>query len=191
MSFREISAEEVFKRLDSKRATYFPYEVLLAVFNIHEYESVRKVEDRLMAYHITRWQSTDEWVGLTAITFDGRPFALAYRSGRKSDYDIQFVSQELTDELYAAAVPACPAVPLLDMNSQFPGFFKVEMGGDIIDDQAYYKGKPVTITQKFTAMGDYRNWRKLIVRDNTGKEQLITTDNLMIPFCIDWDKKLD
>lgn len=126
------------------------WEELSSVFNI--YNLSWSDDTRLKAYYIKTWYCTDSWVGIRAYFLDDEFVAISYQSGRKSNEDFGFVSNELAlkTKVYLQSLVEEDEfkIDILEcLDAEIPNTYKIEYNSQILHKSALLQGEKVEIVK--------------------------------------------
>lgn len=169
-TFRELISEINFE--DRTIQTDPNWESILYEFNI--YESFWSNDERLKGYYLKVWLCTDTWVGQIAYFLDGEFVYLSTQSARKSDIDIEFVSQESAKKIekYLRSLIEQEnekTFTLLDLDEEVTPFYKIQYNTQILHKTALYDNDEVSIVSKRNEHKDFHTV-KILLTDGTSKE---------------------
>lgn len=167
-TIRELISEINFE--DKTIQTTPDWESLLYEFRI--YDSFWSNDERLKGYYLKVWLCTDTWVGWIAYFLDGEFVYLSTQQARKSDVDIEFVSQESAEKVenYIRSLIKEESelkVSILDLDEQVAPFYKIEYNSQVLHKTALYYDNEVSIINKRKTDGDLHTVKILFSDGNT------------------------
>ena len=144
-----MKLKELIERLDRTKSELVDvFNFGYSCFNLGDSYGFAESE-RLTASYISSWYCTDSQVGTKVYFFDGKPVAVGHKPYRKSDEDIEWISEELfyTVREYVKSVieehDDKPNIDLIDLDTEMNDSFKIEFRGNVFQvqrDNCYYNG---------------------------------------------------
>lgn len=113
------------------------------------------LEKRLGCYPIFNWICTDEHVGLDALYLDGEPVGCAYRSARKSSYEIKWLSNRVAEnvrEVLLSYVAQPPEFDLIDPLEEIDQAQTVQFVSQALTDDGFFEGRPVKVLVRYDGL---------------------------------------
>jgi len=211
----KLTVRDIFDRLDFEAAgeVYLTESDLIEqvglsmTFGSYDLEEADRAEfeARLKGYYVIKWICTDSWVGAWAVYLDGQPLALGHQTARKNGVNYKFVSKEAVDRFrafifdYASRVQKIDLVEYIDLDSVFDDGdggtgYSVAYAEQLLTDQGFYKGEPVTVVEKYSYSSSYHTvkpptvkaartkWGKVKVQKASGEILLIDLEDFRIPY---------
>lgn len=141
---------------------------------------------RVKGYWAIKWYCTDAWVGMVLYFLDDKPLGVTYQGGRKSPVEIEFVSQEMADELRSVIYELLPkqevpSVGLANMDEDIGHDYCVSYSGQLLTDRGIVDGKEARVVQTFTKYEDIDLWTRVKV-EIEGEEHLVNMSSFRIPY---------
>lgn len=154
-------------------------------FNINNYEYVE--QERLKHYFLSTWYCTDQAVGMRVYFFDDKPVAVSTQTGRKSEENFYWVSNEAYMEVFNYVLSfvkqTAPKANILDMDEDIGEGFKIQFCCQRFRHQtnAMLGNIPVKI------IGDaedvkYTRINQHVVVEHDGKQETVDINSLTFPF---------
>jgi len=146
--------KELFEKVDKSKRFKCTVEIntMANLMGINDMWSVWADQDRLVSYYVASWYCTDSFVGMKVYFFDDVPVALSTQTGRKSDENIRWVSQELFDEVFNYVLsfkePETGNCHTLNLEEEILDMYPINFYEQLFDyhkTKAVYQGKDVTV----------------------------------------------
>lgn len=111
-------------------------------------------QDRLKSYWLGRWLCTDTHVGYRMYFLDDEPVAMTVQTGRKSNENFHWFSQELAIKVRDYLLTLMddigdPTIKVCDINQDLGDSFKIEFSAQIINyDRVKLNNEPVVVLDR-------------------------------------------
>ena len=155
-----MTLREIAKKIDKSRKNEDDVDISDICENLDIYFYGWIDQDRLKSYWVTNWLCTDTWVGLLMYFLDDEPVGISFQSGRKSDKEFSWFSEECMHKVrdYILSI-----IPSNDVNCDYTSLddevgdtYKISFNNQVIDwGKGLYQGKPFKMIERVKETPDY------------------------------------
>lgn len=146
----------------------------------------QEFSDQVKKYWLQCWMCTDTHVGFAVYYFKDEPVAVSFQSARKSDEEIEFVSEQ-TAEVVRAFILSLQGKehhkpPVCNLEEDIGDSYTVSYNQQLLTKHGVYEGQDVEIVWDKPNRNSTVDWKTALIKLPDGEQKRVALSEVKIPF---------
>jgi hypothetical protein len=183
-----MKLSDAIKRVDrsDRNTSCANIEDFARLFDINVYDS-DEFSDRVKHHWLAPWFCSDDVVGMSVYYMDNEPIAVQMRKARKSDKNIEFVSEaaanKVRDFIMQIKAKQGDVVPIVkNLDQDIGDDYSVAYGDQLLVKKATYHGQAVEIVTTWRWSDHIDKTQRAMIKYENGATEEVDVDDLRLTF---------